>query len=179
MSARHLVLLLAWVGTAASHAELRALDDAGLAEVAGQGGIYLSGDISINEHGGPLRNAKWGDCTESGKRCGARITVQTNKDGGWWVIDDLRGKFSFQGLTLRSRYIDSGFGGDGENFDRDVIEVGLPDKVTLTDVHFSLGTSNAARPTDSGFKQTNLFQVQMQGDINLQGNLLIFPTGNP
>ena len=160
-------------------AELRQVDDAGLATVSGQGGIYLSGDITINENGGPMRDAFWGDCSQTNKRCGARVTVQTRQNGGWYVLDDIRGGFAFQGLTLRTRHIDSGFGGDGANFNKDVLEIGLPDVVKFRDVSFTYGTANSARPSDPGFQQTNIYQVKMDGDVTMQGNLLLFPTGNP
>lgn len=95
------------------------------------------------------------------------------------VLDEIRGKFSFEGLTLRVRSIDSGFGGDGEVFDREVIELGLPDTVRFSDVQFKLAASSTARPTDPGFQQTDIFAIEMQGDVVMQGNLLVFPDGNP
>lgn len=95
-------------------AEMAPLDDAGMAEVSGRGGIYLSGDISINELGGPLQNNYFGRCNEQDKRCGARLAYQLKEGGGWMVLDEIRGMFAFEGLMLRVRSIDSGFGGDGE-----------------------------------------------------------------
>ncbi|MEP3562994.1 MAG: hypothetical protein ABJM19_00540 [Marinobacter sp.] len=77
------------------------------------------------------------------------------------------------------RTIDSGFGGDGEQFNRDVIEVGLPDIVRYKDVRFDLATSSTARPTDPGFQQTTIFAAEMRDDVVMQGNLLVFPHGNP
>ena len=174
-------MLLAWSMVAlvtSAQAELHKMDDSDMSEVSGQGGIYLSGDIAINENGGPIQNAYFGDCTDA-RRCGARIAVQMKQDGGWMVIDDLRGRFSFQGLTLRTRSITDGFGGDGALFNRDVLEIGLPNTVRFDNVRFKLATSSTARPTDAGFKQTDLFDVHMQGDVTLEGNLLVFPTGNP
>ncbi|WP_442915237.1 hypothetical protein [Marinobacter sp. SS21] len=160
-------------------AELSRLGDGDLARVSGQGGIYLSGDVSINEVGGPIQNSYFGACGEAGKKCGARLAYRLREDGGWFVLDDIRGSFSFEGLTLRVRHIDSGFGGDGELFNRDVIELGLPNVVRYHDVQFKLAASNMARPTDPGFQQTDLFSIEMQGDVTLEGNLLVFPTGNP
>src|SRR5690554_7461509 len=88
-------------------AEMAPLDDAGMAEVSGRGGIYLSGDISINELGGPLQNNYFGRCDDQDKKCGARLAYQLKEGGGWMVLDEIRGMFAFEGLTLRVRSIDS------------------------------------------------------------------------
>ena len=160
-------------------AEMAPLDDAGMAEVSGRGGIYLSGDISINELGGPIQNDYFGRCDEQDKKCGARLAYQLKEGDGWMVLDEIRGMFAFEGLTLRVRSIDSGFGGDGELFNRDVIELGLPDTVRFNDVQFKIAASNTPRPTDPGFMQTDIFAVEMQGDVLMQGNLLVFPEGTP
>jgi len=95
------------------------------------------------------------------------------------VLDEIRGMFAFEGLTLRVRSIDSGFGGDGALFDRDVIELGLPNVVRFSDVQFKIASSSTPRPTDPGFQQTDIFAVEMQGDVIMQGNLLVFPDGTP
>nr|WP_166263150.1 hypothetical protein [Marinobacter caseinilyticus] len=161
------------------HAEMSRLEDGDLASVSGQGGIYLSGDVSINELGGPVQNSYFGSCSDTAKKCGARLAYQLKENGGWMVLDDIRGKFSFEGLTLKVRDIDSGFGGDGELFNRDVLEIGLPNIVRFDSVEFKVATSSTARPTDPGFQQTDIFSIQMQGDVMLEGNLLVFPTGSP
>ena len=179
----HWTLLPLLLSTSLAYAELQEVTDADLADVSGQAGIYLSGDISINENGGPL----W-TCQAEVSGCGARVTMKTREDGGWFVLDDIRGSFSFQGLTLQSRTINSGFGGDGEKFNGDVLEIGLPDTVKMRDVRFAFGTANYASaeyapdvPNDPSemFRQTNFFDFQLQGDMTMQGNLLVFPTGNP
>lgn len=162
-----------------AQAELAHLDDEVLSGVSGQGGIYLSGDVTINEMGGPIQNSYFGACDEPGKKCGARLAYRLKQDGGWFVLDDIRGSFAFEGLTLRVRHIDSGFGGDGALFNRDVVELGLPNVVRYQDVQFKLAASSTARPTDPGFQQTDLLSIEMQGDVTLEGNLLVFPTGNP
>ncbi|MDX5299971.1 MAG: hypothetical protein LPK85_13605 [Gammaproteobacteria bacterium] len=174
---RHLILCALMIAPAAQ-AELAQLDDVAMSAVSGQGGIYLSGDISINEQGGPIQNAYFGNCLDA-RKCGARIAVQVKENGGWFVVDNRRGKFSFQGLTLRVRNIDSGFGGDGALFNKDVLEIGLPNTVRYDDVKFTLATSSTARPTDPGFRQTDIYSIEMQGDVTMQGNLLVFSTGNP
>lgn len=160
-------------------AEMSRLDDGALSDVAGQGGIYLSGDVTINEDGGPLQNAYFGACSDDTKSCGARLAFRVKEDGGWMVLDDFRGKFAFEGLTLRVKKIDSGFGGDGALFNREVLEIGLPGTVRYQDVRFTLAGSSTARPTDTGFQQTDIISVEMQGEVLMEGNLLVFPTGNP
>ncbi|MDI9246617.1 hypothetical protein [Marinobacter sp. CHS3-4] len=160
-------------------AELDRLSDEDLSDVSGQGGIYLSGDISINEEGGPIDNSYFGRCDDGSKKCGARFANQLKEGGGWMVLDEIRGNFAFEGLTLRVRSVDSGFGGDGEEFNGDVLEVGLPNVVRYNDVRFKIAASNQARPTAPGFQQTDIFSVQMQGDVIMEGNMLVFPTGNP
>jgi hypothetical protein len=167
------------LGAKQAAAELDRLDDQDLAKVSGQGGIYLSGDISINEMGGPIENSYFGRCDDPDKKCGARLAYRLKADGGWMVLDEIRGNFAFEGLTLRVRSIDSGFGGDGELFNREVMEIGLPDIVRFNDVRFKIAGSNMPRPTDPGFQQTDIFAVEMQGDVIMEGNLLVFPTGNP
>jgi len=174
------VMVIALVVQAATAwAHLKKMDDQAMSNVAAQGGIYLSGDVSLNETGGPISNAYFGACSDATKVCGARIAVQMKQNGGWLVLDNLRGKFSFEGLTLRTRTINSGFGGDGALFNRQVLEIGLPNTVKLDNVNFNIATSSTARPTDTGFQQTDLFNVQMQGTMTLEGNMLVFPTGKP
>ena len=158
-------------------AELASIDDDALSVISGQAGVYLSGEISINENGGPIQNAYFGDCSDS-KKCGARLAVQTKENGGWFVLDDFKGGFSFQGLTLRVRDIDSGFGGDGAKFNREVLEIGLPDQIKVDKLQYTYATSSTARPTDVGFQQTDIYTVEIDGNVTLQGNLLVFPTGD-
>lgn len=173
---------------------LEPLVEGEMQQVVGKGGVYLTGDITINETGGPLNNmidsenpAIWKkNCTTSNtdKRCGARLAVNAGDgaNSGWLVLDNIRGRFSFEGITLRTRTIDAtdtGFGGDGASFNRDVLEVGLPNTVKYTDVTFTLANSNEARPTDPGFQQTDILNVRIDGDVTMEGNLLLFPTGTP
>jgi hypothetical protein len=160
-------------------AELSRLGDEALSDISGQGGIYLSGDISINEMGGPVENSYFGRCDDADKKCGARFAYRLKENGGWMVLDDIRGNFAFEGLTLRVRTVDSGFGGDGEQFNRDVLELGLPNTVRFNGVQFKISASSTARPTDPGFQQTDIFSVDMRGEVVMEGNLLVFPAGNP
>ena len=157
-------------------AEMKSIDDGDLSEVTGQSGVYLSGDISINENGGPLSDNYFGACTDATKSCGARIALQTEQDGGWFVIDNLRGGIAFEGLTMKIRDIDSGFGGDGALFNREVLEIGLPGTIRFDDFQFTLAGSATERPSDPGFQQLDLYGVEMSGEATLKGNLLVFPT---
>lgn len=169
---------------------LEALAEEEMQKVLGQGGVYLSGDITINDNGGPLNvsGATIGDVwqkscipTSTDVRCGARIAVNAGDgaNSGWLVLDNIRGRFSFEGLTLKTRTIDSGFDGDGVTFNSDVLEIGLPNTVSYGGVSYTLANSSEARPTDSGFSQTDIFSVNINGDVSLRGNLLLFPTGTP
>lgn len=177
--AQALLVVPFMIGAQHAVGELDRLNDRALSEVSGQGGIYLSGDISINEMGGPIENSYFGRCDDADKKCGARLAYRLKEDGGWMVLDEIRGNFAFEGLTLRIRSIDSGFGGDGEVFSGDVMEIGLPNTVRYNDVHFKIAGSNTPRPTDPGFQQTDIIAVEMQGEVIMEGNLLVFPAGNP
>ena len=172
------LLTLLTILTAHVSAEMSQIGDEDLADVTGQSGVYLSGEISINEEGGPLSNNYFGDCVDASKSCGARLTFQTQQDGGWFVIDGIQGSISFEGLTFQMRNISSAleFGGDGAFFGRDVLEIGLPESVRMNDFEFTLAAGSSARPDDASYKQVDFMTVEMSGDITLQGNLLFFPT---
>jgi len=173
------IVCLSGLLSASASAELNRLSDEDLSDVSGQGGIYLSGDISINEEGGPIENSYFGRCDDAAKKCGARFAYQLKEGGGWMVLDEIRGNFAFEGLTLRIRSVDSGFAGDGQEFNGEVLEIGLPNTVRYNDVRFKIAASNQARPTAPGFQQTDIFSVQMQGDVIMEGNMLVFPKGSP
>ena len=64
-----------------SLAELARLGDEALSDISGQGGIYLSGDISINEMGGPVENSYFGRCDDVDKKCGARFAYRLKENG--------------------------------------------------------------------------------------------------
>ncbi len=163
-------------GTSMVFADLKSIEDAALSEVTGQSGVYLAGDISINEAGGTISDSYFGLCGEAGKVCGARIALQTEQSGGWFVIDNLRGSIAFEGLTMKIRDIDSGFGGDGALFNRDVLEIGMPESLRFDEFQFTLAGSATERPTDGGFEQLDILGVEMSGEATIKGNLLVFPT---
>lgn len=171
-----LIGVVALVSSPSALAEMTRVDDALLGEVTGQAGVYLSGEVSINEAGGPIDNSYFGACSDAAKSCGARIAVQTQQNGGWFALDNLRGNIAFEGLTLQVKTINGGFGGDGALFNRDVIEIGLPDTLRLKDFQFTLATSNNAQPGEASFQQVDFGTVEMSGDVTMEGNLLVFPT---
>lgn len=157
-------------------AELKSIDDDLLSGVTGQSGVYLSGDVKINEAGGPIQDSYFGLCSDANKVCGARIGVQTEQNGGWFVVDNLRGSIAFEGLTVQIRDIDSGFGGDGALFNSQVLEIGMPESLRFDEFQFTLAGSSTDRPSDAGFEQVDLLGVEMSGEVTLKGNLLVFPT---
>lgn len=172
--------------TAGNSLALEPLSGDELGNVTAQGGVYLTGDLTINDSGGPLNvdgPSSWqSNCTPSSTNasCGARLAVNIgDASGGWLVLDNIRGRFSFEGLTLRTRKINSGFNGDGAAFNEDVLELGLPNRMEFEELKFTVANSNKARPTESGFQQSNIFTVNMNGFSQQQGNLLLFPTGTP
>lgn len=190
-------------------AEMSAMGEMDLAEISGQGGVYLSGEFSINKEGGPL----WDDGTRpyyeldgngapvidnsitpdqcDNGICGLRFAMKLNENSeGWYVIDDLSGGMSFEGLTLRTVNIKSAVDYDvwDENtndfqvvdLDEEVLQIGLPGKVTFNDFKFKYAVANNGEfgvPLADGtaFKQTEIFGVELNGAITLQGNLLLFP----
>lgn len=195
-------------------AELTAIDDEELSDTVAQGGLYLSGEFSLNEEGGPINNAVYGTCADvavgSSDRCGARFAYKVggNPDNGWYVVDDWRGEVSFEGLTIRTRKIDGnqrdvtgqlvdnsgqpvgeanavalgendGFGGDGASFNKEVLEIGLPDTLRFKDYQYTIGYSSHASPNNTtNFQQTNIYGVKINGQVNMSGNMLIFPTAD-
>ena len=87
-------------------AEMQALDDSALSEMSGQGGVYLSGEFSINKDGGvlwgtPTTNnpAQWTanqrSCALAGaatpESCGLRLAIRSGANAGWYVLDNLKG----------------------------------------------------------------------------------------
>lgn len=193
-----------------AQAELQPLADASLSEVNGQGGVYLSGEFTINKTDGPLWSTPLSPSTGpinpgtwlAGERschtlgstttesCGMRLAIKA-KEGtttGWVVLDNIKGVFSFEGLKLRTRLINSGFGlgtdSDGEDFNRDVLEFGLPSEVKFKGGSFAVAVANkgewrnnavGAAGRDSSYQQTNLFSAKIDGTIRMQGNVLVFP----
>ncbi|QTN46842.1 hypothetical protein H7683_04195 [Ectopseudomonas mendocina] len=175
-------------------AEMQALDDSTLSEMSGQGGVYLSGEFSINKDGGvlwgtPTTNnpAQWTanqrSCALAGavpESCGMRVAVRSGANSGWYVLDNLKGIFSFEGLTLDTRTLTSASG------EREVLALGLPNEIRFKDGNFSFGVASqggwknkalsAANGGDPSYQQTNIFSAKIDGSIRMQGSVLVFPT---
>jgi len=94
-----LQIFIALFFSASCFAEMSRINDSELSEVTGQSGVYLTGEISINENGGPIDgasgNSYFGDCSDSNKVCGARLSFQTQQNGGWFAIDNIKGSIAF------------------------------------------------------------------------------------
>ena len=195
-----MILWFALLAPAFTRAEMQPLEDEALSQTSGQGGVYLSGDFSINKSGGvlwstPASNtastwtATQRSCATLGatspEDCGMRIAIRAEQAGGWYVIDNMKGIFSFDGLTLRTRFINSGFNGDGATFNQDTLEFGLPNEVKFQDARFTFAVANqggwrnkagtTANGGDATYQQTNLFSAKIDGSIRMQGNVLVFP----
>lgn len=168
------VLTFFMVGIAS--AELASIDDEELASVTGQSGVYLTGEVSFNTEGGPLEDSYFGDCADANKVCGARLAFKTEQNGGWFVIDNIRGSIAFEGLTMQVKSITSGFGGDWQLFNKDVIAIGMPENLRFNDFQYTLATGSSARPSDANYEQVDFMTVEMSGEAHIQGELLIFPT---
>ena len=210
MTINKLVLSLSTLMVATSSmAEMEAIDDFDLSEISGKGGVYLSGEFAINKDGGPL----WDDPNEvsgftPGTRpifdgagnivgseecengiCGLRLAIKLNENSeGWYVLDDVSGGMSFEGLTLQTEtlttatnydvWVDGGF--EEKAVDDEVLKIGLPGTITFNDFKFKFAVANNREfgvPLQDGtaFRQTEIFGVQLDGNITVGGNLLLFP----
>lgn len=199
-------------------AQMQSIEEDDMAQISGQGGVYLTGEFSINKDGGPLWGATAGQFDEFGvekqvrncgtslapKECGLRFAIKLNENSeGWYVIDDISGGFSFEGLTLRTETLTSVpnyesvslIGGEavaatvdltngGLSSGVEVVQIGLPGTVSFNDFRFKFAVANNGEfgvPTVDGsgapvaFKQTEIFGIQLNGNITLDGNLLLFP----
>lgn len=203
---RIITILLVFSISSIASAELVSLDENKMSDIAGQGGVYLSGEFSINKNGGPLWTAdpngalddfgvpkEYRNCGTAiePRECGLRFAVKLNENSeGWYVLDDLSGGVSFEGLTLRTAQLtsvvdydvwDSGTGDfQVVSVDEEILQIGLPGKVSFKDFTFQYAVANNGEfgvPLDDGtaFKQTEIFGIELNGDITLQGNLLLFP----
>lgn len=194
MNSKYIILLTAFTFFSNDALSMEPMSESSLASVSGQNGVNLSGELSFNIDGGPLTStdpenvsAIWGSCAEkqaaTAEKCGTRVSLKPNDTGGWLVLDELQGSLSFEGLTLRARDINAAtddFGGDETAADgKTVLEIGLPSEVKFDGFSYSYATSSQARPTDAGYQQQTRFGVELNGSVQVQGNLLVFPTGNP
>ena len=109
-----------------------------------------------------------------------RVAVRSGANAGWYVLDNLKGIFSFEGLTLDTRTLTSASG------EREVLALGLPNEIRFKDGNFSFGVASqggwenkalsAANGGDPSYQQTNIFSAKIDGSIRMQGSVLVFPT---
>lgn len=170
--------------SAVSLAEMQPLDDSNLGNVNAQNGISLSGSFDLNTSGGP----KWdynrdgnGDattCTTNGGKCGARFALKATDSGGWFILDDIRGGFSFgetssdpdaKGLEVAVKTNNTA---TNNGTSKDVLEFKLPSVVNYDNVNFTVATGASA---EFNTQQTNIMSIQIDGRVVTEGKLLVFP----
>ncbi|WBG63803.1 DUF6160 family protein [Pseudomonas citronellolis] len=159
------VALLAMLTGPLAQAELRTLPDDDLGQVVGQDGLSLGVTVNIQ---------KTPSITRCPGGCGARVAIQPAGSGNnFLVLDNISGTFSFDEVTVDILSINSGFGGDGAAFNRQVLRVGLKD-VNFDGISLTLAGANKARSTDAGLVQTDLLSARVDGVLHVQGNLNLF-----
>ena len=149
---------------AAAHGEMRGLDDSEMADVSGQDGVSLS--VSLAANTADTR------CTGG---CGARLAIQPLNSTGYIVLDNIKGTFSFDGMSIDMVTINNGFNGDGALFNRQAMKIGLTN-ASATNLQFTLGGANQGKVSGSGLQQTNLLTYQATGAVKLTGNVYVFGT---
>nr|WP_294977596.1 DUF6160 family protein [uncultured Pseudomonas sp.] len=160
------VLLLLLLAAAGAQAEMRGLDDSEMSDVSGQAGVSLSVNFNLAPVAGDNR------CPGG---CGARVAIQPLNSTGFVVLDNIKGTFSFDGMSLDMVTIASGFNGDGALFNRQAMKIGLTN-ASATNLQFTLGGANQGKVAASGLQQTNLLTYQATGAVKLTGNVYIFGT---
>lgn len=150
----------------AVQAEMRGLDDSEMSDVSGQDGVSLSVNFNVAPVAGDSR------CTGG---CGARLAIQPLNSTGYIVLDNIKGSFSFDGMSLDMVTINSGFNGDGALFNRQAMKIGLTN-ASATNLQFTLGGANQGKVASSGLQQTNLLTYQATGAVKLTGNVYVFGT---
>lgn len=147
-------------------ADLRPLAETELESINGQDGLTISASITYNANPSLTR------CPGG---CGARFTIRPGQSEGVIAIDNVKGTFSFDGVTLDIVTIDSGFNGEGAQFNQDALKLGLRES-HLSDVQFTLSGANQVSGKEPGFQQTDLLTFHTNGKIQLRGDLYVFPT---
>lgn len=163
MSIRALCLALLFVAWPVA-AELQPLQEEEMQQVTGQAGLSIGANLNFAASSGQNR------CPGG---CGTRLAIRPANSAGVIVLDDIRGMFSFDGVTVDIERLNSGFGGDGAAFNSSVMRVGLAN-VRFGDFRFTLGGSNreSGNP-DWGFQQTNLLTFRANGEVRLHGNVYV------
>ncbi|TVV39456.1 DUF6160 family protein [Thalassolituus sp. C2-1] len=158
--------------------EMKVLEESDLEQVTGQGGVYLTGEFSVNKEPGPLwQSTSDRNCgtVADPKVCGLRLAISVDGGGSeWYVLDNVSGGMSFEGLTLRTEYI--ALDEEGHAFGKEVLKIGLPGKVRMNDYQYTFAFSNQGGWSDDpGFRQTNIYGIHQNGEVTLKGNLIMFP----
>lgn len=148
-----------------AHAEMHGLDDNEMSSVNGQDGVSLSVNFNLAANSADTR------CTGG---CGARLAIQPMNSTGYIVLDNFKGTFSFDGMSIDVVNINSGFNGDGALFNQQALKIGLTN-ASATNLQFSLGGANQAK-AGAGLQQSNLLTYQASGAIKLTGNVYVFGT---
>lgn len=147
-------------------ADLQPLEEAEMAAVNGQDGISISASIRFNP------NLQLTRCPGG---CGARVAIRPGQSAGVIAIDNIKGTFSFDGVTLDVVTIDSGFNGEGALFNQDALKLGLRES-HFSDVQFTLSGANQVSVSQPGLQQTDLLTFHTDGQVQLRGDLYIFPS---
>ncbi|KAF1072007.1 MAG: hypothetical protein GAK45_00348 [Pseudomonas citronellolis] len=155
---------LALIATLAQ-AEMRDLDDHEMADVSGQDGVSLSVNLSLAGNAADTR------CSGG---CGARLAIQPMSSTGYLVIDNVKGTFAFDGMTLDVVTINSGYNGEGAQFNGQALKLGLTN-ASVSNLQLTVGGANQAK-VGSGLQQTNLLTYQASGAVKLTGNVYVFGT---
>lgn len=163
MSIRPLCLALLFVAGPVA-AELQPLQEDEMQQVSGQAGLSIAANLNFAANPAQTR------CPGG---CGTRVAIRPGNSAGVIVLDNIRGMFSFDGVTIDMEKLNSGFDGDGAAFNSSVMRVGLAN-VRFGDFRFTLGGSNreSGNP-DWGFQQTNLLSFRANGEARMQGNLYL------
>ena len=147
-------------------ADLRPLEETELEAVNGQDGISISASIRFNPNPALTR------CPGG---CGARVAIRPGQSAGVIAIDNIKGTFSFDGVTLDMVPIDGGFNGEGALFNQDALKLGLRES-QFSDVQFTLSGANQVSGSQTGLQQTDLLTYHTNGKVQLRGDLYIFPS---
>lgn len=163
MSIRPLCLALLFIAGSAA-AQMQPLQEEELQQISGQAGLSIAADLNFAANPAQTR------CPGG---CGTRVAIRPGNSAGVIVLDNIRGMFSFDGVTIDMERLDSGFDGDGAAFNSSVMRIGLAN-VRFGDFRATLGGSNSETGTPSaGFQQTNLLTFRANGEARLHGNLYI------
>ena len=170
--------------SAVSHAEMQIINDDKLGNINAKNGISLSGTLDLNSSGGPLwdynrdANGDAVNCTDNNGKCGARFALNGSGVSGWFILDNIKGGFSFgesdsdpsaTGLEISVQHNTTA---SDNGTEKDVVQFKLPTKVNYDNVSMTLATGSHEQDNTL---QTNILTVEINGPVIMQGKLLVFP----